>query len=160
MKKTNDLSFGFRDAENYKKREHRAFFNEVFLRTHSLDELCRQSTYFLVGEKGTGKTAYAIYLANNHYKNNFATLRYIRETEYHKFLELKKSKDLNLSDYTNIWKVIIYLLIAQQIREKEKSSPIFGKLFKFRDLEKVIDEYYQSAFSPEIIYDSTEKSLE
>lgn len=152
MRKINDLSFGFRDAENYKKRENRAFFNDVFLRTHSLGELCRQSTYFLVGEKGTGKTAYAIYLANNHYKNNFATLRYIRETEYHKFLELKKSKNLNLSDYTNIWKVIIYLLIAQQIREKEKSSPIFGKLFKFRNLEKAIDEYYQSAFSPEIIY--------
>jgi hypothetical protein len=65
---------------------------------------------------------------------------------------LKKSKQLNLSDYTNIWKVIIYLLISQQIREKEKSSPIFGKLFKFRNIERAIDDYYQSAFSPEIIY--------
>ncbi len=152
MKKIADLSFGFRDAENYKKRENKAFFNDVFLRTHSLEELCGQSIYFLVGEKGTGKTAYAIYLTNNDYKNNFATLRYIRETEYQKFLELKKTKNLNLSDYTNIWKVIIYLLMARQIKEKEKSSPIFGKLFKFRNLEKATDEYYQNAFSPEIIY--------
>lgn len=152
MKKIPDLSLGFRDAESYKKRENKDFFNDVFLRTHSLDDLCEQNTYFLVGEKGTGKTAYAVYLTNNNYKNNFASLRYIRETEYHKFLELKKSKQLNLSDYTNIWKVIIYLLISQQIRDKEESSPIFGKLFKFRNLEKATDDYYQSAFSPEIIY--------
>ena len=152
MKQIPDLSFGFRDAESYKMRENKAFFNHVFLRTHSLDDLCSQNNYFLVGEKGTGKTAYAVYLTNNNYKNNFASLRYIRETEYNKFLELKKTKQLNLSDYTNIWKVIIYLLISQQIREKEKSTPIFGKLFKFRNLEKAIDDYYQSAFSPEIIY--------
>lgn len=151
MKKISELSFGFRDAESYKNKDNKEFFNDVFLRTHALDELCDQNRYFLVGEKGTGKTAYAVYLTNNNYKNIFSSIRYIRETEYQKFVELKKTKQLNLSDYTNIWKVIICLLMSQQIREKEKSSPIFGKLFKFRNLEKVIDDYYHHAFSPEII---------
>ena len=41
--------------------------------------------------------------------------------------------------------------MSQQIRDKEKSSPIFGKLFKFRNIEKAIDDYYHHAFSPEII---------
>lgn len=151
MEKISNLSFGFRDAESYKNKENKEFFNEVFLRTNALDELCNQNRYFLVGEKGTGKTAYAIFLTNNHYKNIFSSIRYIRETEYHKFVEMKRTKQLNLSDYTNIWKVIIYLLMAQQIREKEKSTPILGKLFKFRNLEKAIDDYYHHAFSPEII---------
>ena len=84
MKTVSELSFGFRDAESYKNKENKEFFNEVFLRTHALDELCDQNRYFLVGEKGTGKTAYAVYLTNNHYKNNFSSIRYIRETRVSK----------------------------------------------------------------------------
>lgn len=146
------LNFGFGDAENYKRRENKTFFNSIFLRNEALEKLCEKRIFFLVGEKGTGKTAYAVYLSNNNYKNNFASLRYIRETEYQKFHILKKEQHLALSDYTNIWKVIIYLLIAQQISEKETKIPIIGKYLKFHNLKKAIDEYYANAFSPEIIY--------
>jgi hypothetical protein len=152
MKKVADLLLGFRDAENYKRKENKDLFNSIFLRTQSLDKLCDPSKFFLVGEKGTGKTAYAVYLSNNIYRNNVTSLRYIRETEYQKFVTLKRSNNLDLSDFTNIWKVIIYLLISQQIREKEKSKSFFGTFNKFTNLEKAIDDYYQNAFSPEIIY--------
>lgn len=152
MKSVLDLNFGFGDAEMYKQRQNHELFNKVFIRTRTLDRLCEPTTYFLVGEKGTGKTAYAVYLANNDYKNILASLRYIRETEYQKFVSLKRSKQLDLSDYTNIWKVIIYLLIAQQIRERENQLPLLGNLGKFNALNKAVDEYYQHAFSPEIIY--------
>lgn len=152
LKIIRDLELGFRDAENYRRRENKDLFNSIFLRTPSLERLCSQSTFFLVGEKGTGKTAYAVFLSNNTYKNHIASLRYIRETEYQKFLELKRSKNLTLSDYTNIWKVIIYLLIAQQIREKEPGNALLGSLLKFKAIEKAIDEYYNHAFAPEIIY--------
>lgn len=152
MKPVAELDFGFRDAENYKRRENKEVFNNLFLRTHSLEKLCDPGTFFLIGEKGTGKTAYAVYLANNFYHNTSASIRYIRETEYQKFLYLKESMSLTLSDYTNIWKVILYILLAQQIRKKEPGSTLLGSLFKFRALEKAIDEYYHHAFSPEIIY--------
>jgi len=152
MKPVTELDLGFRDAESYKKSENRDLFNKIFVRTNTLDKLCDPNTYFLVGEKGMGKTAYAIFLGNNDYKNHMGSLRYIRETEYQKFVSLKQAKSLSLSDYTNIWKVIIYLLMAQQIRERAKNIPIFGNLWKFNALEKAIDDYYQSAFSPEIIY--------
>lgn len=152
MKQVPDLKFGFRDAEGYKQRENHELLNKIFIRNRPLEQLCESGTYFLVGEKGTGKTAYALYLANNNYRNNFASLRYIRETEYQKFVSLKKSKHLTLSDYTNIWKVIIYLLLARQIKDRGKSFPLLGNLGKFNALNKAIDEYYQHAFSPEIIY--------
>ena len=152
MKSVSELNLGFKDAESYKKRENHELLNKIFVRTPTLDKVCDSNTYFLIGEKGTGKTTYAVYLVNNSYKNNFATLKYIRETEYQKFLFMKKSKHLDLSDYTNIWKVIIYLLIAQQVREKEIKHPILGNIGKFIALNKAIDEYYQHAFSPEIIY--------
>ncbi|MFZ5986947.1 MAG: P-loop ATPase, Sll1717 family [Bacillota bacterium] len=92
----------------------------------------------------------------------FATLRiphdststngYIRETEYQKFVSLKQARQLTLSDFTSIWKVAIYLLLAQQIRDKEKQIPQFQSFFKFRKLSAAIDEFYKSAFSPEVVY--------
>ena len=82
---------------------------------------------------------------------NLASIRYIRETEYQKFVTLKQERHLELSDYTNIWKVIIYLLLAQQINEREKST-FLSRFSKFHNLKKAIDEYYAYAFSPEIIY--------
>jgi hypothetical protein len=152
MKPVPELSFGYRDAENYKRRENKQLFSQIFFRTPELDRLCTQDIYFLVGEKGTGKTAYAVFLSNMEYGNNVATLRYIRETEYKRFVSLKRAKHLTLSDYTNIWKVIIYLLLAQQIRDKEKGNPLFAGFRKFSRLSRAIDDYYKKAFSPEIIY--------
>ena len=151
MLKIPELNFGFSDAENYKRRENKAMFNHIFLRNDSLDKLCESRIFFLIGEKGTGKTAYAVYLSNNDYKTNLASISYIRETEYQKFVTLKQERHLELSDYTNIWKVIIDLLLAQQINEREKST-FLSRFSKFRNLKKAVDEYYANAFSPEIIY--------
>lgn len=152
MKPIKDLETGYADAENYKRRENKELFNKVFIRNGFLDKLCRPNVSFLIGEKGTGKTAYSIFLSNNNYKNIFATTRYIRETEYQKFVSMKKEKHLNLSEFSSIWKVIIYLLLAKQVLEKE---PVTSKLLnhrRFKALNDAIDEYYSNAFSPEIIY--------
>jgi hypothetical protein len=87
-----NLNFGFADAENYRRKENRTLFNSIFLRTDALDNLCDRKSFFLIGEKGTGKTAYAVYLANNNYKDTVGDLRYLRETEYQKFISLKQTK--------------------------------------------------------------------
>ncbi len=151
MKKIAELRLGYKDAENYKRRENKEMFNQIFLRTHHLEKLCQPHNYFLIGEKGTGKTAYAVYLSNTGYQNHISSIKYLRETEYSKFVALKKAKQLTLSDYTNIWKVLIYLLMAQQVKEKEVGL-VIEKFFKFRNLSNAIDAYYQNAFNPEIIY--------
>lgn len=152
MRLIKDLETGYADAENYKRRENKELFNKVFIRNEYLDKLCQPNVSFLVGEKGTGKTAYSIFLSNNNYKNIFAFTKYIRETEYQKFVSMKKEKHLDLSEFSSIWKVIIYLLLAKQVLEKE---PVTSKLLnyrRFKALNDAIDEYYSNAFSPEIIY--------
>jgi len=151
MKKITELQLGFSDAENYRRRENKALLNKVFIRNRYLDKLCEPAISFLVGEKGTGKTAYAVYLSNNDYKNTLAAVRYIRETEYQKFIALKREKHLNLSDYTSIWKVIIYLLISQQVVDKEGGIEFLRRFTKMSSVQQAIDEYYSRAFSPEII---------
>jgi len=152
MLRIDELNFGFNDAENYRRKENKELFNKIFVRTEELDKLLHTNIYFLLGEKGTGKTAYAVYLSNNYYKNHQCRINYIRETEYQKFITLKKEKHLQLSDYTSIWKVIICLLIAQKISEDEEDGSLLNSFFKFKNLKKAIDEYYSYAFTPEIIY--------
>ena len=145
------LNFGFADAQNYSRRENRELFNRIFFRTEELDRLCGHNIYFLLGDKGTGKTAYAVYLVNNRYKENAATINHMRETEYLKFISLKKDKQLILSDYASIWKVIIYVLIAESIAETEIRKPLIESVSKFHNLKKAIKTFYKDAFSPEII---------
>jgi len=147
-----ELKFGYNDAENYRRKDEKELFNNLFVRTEHLEQLCENGRYFLIGDKGTGKTAYAVYLVNNFYSNIFAALSYIRETDYKKFMSLKQERHLVLSDYTDIWKVILLLLLSQNIKEKEKSSRLMGNVTKFRSVNKAIDEYYSNAFSPEIQY--------
>jgi len=151
MKLIKDLELGFADAENYKRRENKDLLNRVFIRDTHLDELCQPNISFLIGEKGTGKTAYSIYLSNNNYKNTSATIRYVRETEYQKFISLKRERHLTLSDFSSIWKVILYLLTAKQVQDKEGVISKLLNYTKFAALNAAIDEYYLSAFSPEII---------
>jgi hypothetical protein len=150
MKKILDMEFGFPDAENYRRREFKNKFNRIFSKDRYLDDLLKPEISFLMGEKGTGKTAYAVYMSNNSYKETYSDLKFIRETEYQKFVALKKEEHLDLSDYTNIWRVIILLMLSKQITDRE--SGLLPKFFKFRDLNAAINEYYLHAFSPEIIH--------
>ena len=151
MKPILSLNFGYNDAENYKKRENKEFFNKIFVKNEYLDQLLDNDKYFLIGEKGTGKTAYAVYLTNNNYKETISELKYIRETDYAKFISLKKLMHLQLSDYTSIWKVILLLLICNGITEQEISANIFTKKKRIHAIRQAIDEYYAHAFAPEIV---------
>lgn len=151
MKKVTELKLGFSDAENYRRRENKDLFNAIFVKNAFLDQLMSPSSFFLLGEKGTGKTAYAVYLSNNIYQETKSGLKFIRETDYQKFINLKQKHHLLLSDYESIWKVIILLLLAKSIDIKELDGNPFSKNKKFKILLEAIDEYYNHAFSPEIL---------
>lgn len=151
MKKYTDLDLGFSDASNYRKSENKELLNKFFYKDNNLEQLLDTNKYFLIGAKGTGKTALSVYLANNEYKNTVSSINYIRETEYVKFINLKKEKALILSDYCSVWKVLLLLLLSMEIDKKEG---IISQLQNFSDFSKLkegVSLFYQDAFSPEII---------
>ena len=151
MTPVSQLKLGFSDAENYKRSENKNLFNQVFVRNQMLEQIIDPSISFVVGEKGTGKTAYAVYISNTAYRQHRAAIKYIRETEYQKFVAMKNARHLGLSDYVSIWKTIICLMISQQIRDEGNAS-LFTRLAHFNQLSHAIDEYYSGAFSPEIMH--------
>lgn len=149
MKKISELYFGSNDGEAYKRPEKKEFLNNVFLR-NDIDKVNEKDKYFLIGDKGTGKTAISVFMQNNNYHNSLSSLKFIRETDYVKFVELKNAHSILLSDYTTIWKVIIFLLISEELKPCLSDNPI-GTFFKFLNLKEAIDSYYNNAFDPEIL---------
>ena len=144
-----DLELGSNDAEDYKRSNLKDFFNQIFCKNIYLDRLLTMNTFFLMGEKGTGKTAYAVFLANNEYKETRSVIKYIRETQYQKFIKLKTEKHLFLSDYVTIWRIIILVLLASSIK-KDNIDYVFSKSDKFEKITDAINIYFNNAFSPEI----------
>jgi len=149
MRSIAELSFGFADATNYRNSENRNLFNKVFVRTSQLDALCQSNVHFLLGEKGVGKTAYAVYLANNNYKEIAASIKQLDETDYSKFVTLKSKQQLDLSDYKSIWKVIILTLLASDVIKTEDPS-VVRLSSQMKALKEAIEQYNQGAFSSEI----------
>ena len=144
------LNLGFSDAQNYTQRANKQMLSEVFVKNTYLTKLLKPNVYYLVGEKGTGKTAYAAFLSNGEYENNKSFLKFISGTDYEKFYELKKRKQIDVSGYVDIWKTILLLLLAKSVTDDDKVVSIFNKN-NLGELMIAIDEYYNRAFSPEIV---------
>lgn len=145
------LDFGFNDAENYRQRDRKEFFNRIFVRNETLEQICDSKNYFIVGEKGTGKTAYAVYMTNNAYRETRCRIVQIRETEYLRFLNLKRERHLTLSDYVDVWKVLILLLMSENVLADAEKHSVVDRFVRLRRVKDAVDEFYESAFSPELI---------
>lgn len=110
----------------------------------------REDTYYLIGDKGTGKTAYSVFLENSEYQNTQSKVINLEATDYKIFLNLRKLGFLQLSDFSRIWKIILLLMTAESIQKENISS--FGpkRSALFEGLKSRIDTYYENAYIPEI----------
>ncbi|WP_164714101.1 P-loop ATPase, Sll1717 family [Chitinophaga rhizosphaerae] len=91
-------------------------------------------------------------VTNNVSFNTVGFINNVSETDYEKFIKLKKDNHLQLSEYTNVWKVLLYLIISHRIKEQESAKGFFKSSDKFNAIQNAIDEYYLNAFSPEIVH--------
>lgn len=151
MKAFSAIDLGYGDAANYKNnRKYKDLFSKVFVRDEKLDRLMRDDTYYLIGDKGTGKTAYSVFLENNEYQNTQSKVVNLEATDYKIFLNLRRLGFLQLSDFNRIWKIILLLMTAESIQKENISS--FGpkRSALFEELKSKIDNYYENAYVPEI----------
>lgn len=151
MKKISDLDFGYGDASNYRNsQKYRDFFSTVFVKDEKLERLMREDTYFLIGDKGTGKTAYAVFLENYDYSNTQSKVVNLESTDYKVFMKLRNLGFLQLSDYSRVWKIILLMIMSKLISKQDIAE--FGpkRSAQFESLRDSIDSYYDNAFIPEI----------
>ena len=83
MKAFAEIDLGYGDAANYKNnRKYKELFSKVFVKDEKLDRLMREDTYYLIGDKGTGKTAYSVFLENSEYQNTQSKVINLEATDY------------------------------------------------------------------------------
>lgn len=139
----------FNDAFNYRSRTQKELFNKLFLKTEELQQCLLPSTYFLMGEKGSGKTAYAVFLENNPGDDHKCQVTTMTESQYKRFIELKRQGRLNYSDYANIWRSMLLFLAGRMLVLKSKGfiEKITGK---FKTVEKELEKWTKNALNPEM----------
>ncbi|MCY7062734.1 hypothetical protein MK385_08060 [Streptococcus oralis] len=124
-------------------------FNKVFLADNVLEEIKDPRKYFIVGEKGSGKTAYSVYFSKQSVDNIEAKIKFVQDTVYDKFIRMKKNKSLDMSSYKDVWMNVIYLVLSEEIKQFLPSTLL--KSGPIKKLDSVISEFYSDAFSPEFI---------
>lgn len=144
-----DLRDPFNDAVNYKSRQEKDFFNRIFVRTDDLTDCLKPSIYYLIGEKGSGKTAYATYLESNDVQGAKCKLSTMTETQYKRFIAMKKRGKLEYSDFANIWRPMLLNMVAQALVQKSKGY-LASFTGKFDAIENEIETFNKDALNPEV----------
>ena len=151
MKKIQELRQVKGDAYDYyiASGEDRELFEKIFLVDEIIDEIKKPDKYFLIGEKGSGKTAYSVYMSQSRTQEYFGFITLVENTLYQKFLNMKRQKALELSSYKDIWINILYLILAEEIRREGGESLL--QSLKYRQLTQAIRQFYSDAFKPELV---------
>ncbi|MGX1360680.1 hypothetical protein QNJ95_37330 [Bradyrhizobium elkanii] len=96
---------GYADAQNYKNGQESGHFEASFLTDRHLEQLKARDVFFLIGEKGTGKTAYAIYLTYFSKGKYNSDITFVQPTDYTDLLSLSKDAKLSVADYSALWQI-------------------------------------------------------
>lgn len=131
MKSISEIEFGFSDAENYRRRENKDCSTKSFLEQACSMRYPARMCFSWSAKRGAGKTAYAVCYSNAQYKSILSNHKLIKETDYLKFTTLKRDNKLTLSYYTDIWKVIIYLLMANSVYSQINMVTFLKKFLQF-----------------------------
>ena len=114
-----DIDIPFDEAENYFKPNNREKLNRLFYKDQNYSKLLKDTTYYLIGDKGSGKTTYCAYFCNNMIGNTKSKRFLISVDDYNKVLQMKKEGKLNYTHYITLWKAILLTKLLATIEDSE-----------------------------------------
>lgn len=140
-----EIDFPFDEAENYFQSSNKMKLNHFFYKGEVYDKLRKESTYYLVGDKGSGKTAYSAYFCNNIIEGNIKSKSYpIAVDDYNKIIQMKKEGKLDYTHYVTLWKAIILIKLCASLEVNEVN--FFGRN-GFKKIEALLQKYKFTSFS-------------
>ena len=135
MKRVSELRFGFIDAERYIHNPDdplSELFRRSFYKSQHLAGVVDPDVYFVLGEKGTGKTAYAVY-ASLYMKDTFnADCEFFDKNDFTRFIEVARDLQIEKSQYSSIWVFIFLISLVQRLDKR-------GWLSESEDIRHVVD---------------------
>lgn len=116
MKAISDLRIGQIDAQWYLQNPNdplTAFFEKSFHKSTHLEALLNPNTYFYVGEKGTGKTAYIVYTKLFLQENHSSEIVIFSSDNFSRFAEVSEQLSLSRPQYPSLWSFVFTILLTQ-----------------------------------------------
>ena len=133
MKSVSDLRFGSIDAQDYLNNPDgplSEFFKKSFYKSIHLERAIHPDVYFLLGEKGTGKSAYAVY-ASHHMKPGFlADTVFFNRNDFTRFIEVASSLGVQTSQFSSLWVFVFSVLLIDRLQESS-DLPMNAELDNF-----------------------------
>lgn len=160
MKPIAQLFFGFNDAREYLQPESRPLLEKFFLADDNLALLAQPQRCFLIGEKGTGKTAYAAYLSTCKYDHLIGHTAFVQDTDYLTLKSHSEERGLKPEDFVPNWELVLLALSFQRLTSDASRFNIVNQPV-YEAAERVFDALTLSKDSPisdilELIRSSTE----
>jgi len=120
MQPISKLQFGFIDAKTYMERPTDAaadFFKRSFHASTHLDRTVDPHVFFLIGEKGTGKTAYSVY-ASHFLPGYAANIVLFETTDFARFIEVANRLNLTSTQYSVLWSFVFSLVFLSHLANR------------------------------------------
>ncbi|QNO17676.1 P-loop ATPase, Sll1717 family [Caproicibacterium amylolyticum] len=158
-KNFSEITIPFEEAENYFKPSNKEKLNTFFYKDKNYEKIIQDTTYYILGDKGSGKTTYAAYFCNG-FRDGIKSSRYVLSVDdYGKIITMKKEKQLNYTSYTTMWKAILLIKLISTITDGEVNS-IFSKSNVLSSIKKVLNDFDYNkltidSFSPVKIIDNS-----
>ena len=147
------------DAYNFyfgKDENIKSLFYKIFVADKFYEKIKKKNTYFIIGEKGSGKTAYAVYFCYNERKT-LSKISMVDADVFSRFIGMKINEELRATSYKKIWKNIIYFMLFHELYSQLNSS--FFSRIRNKKLLKRID-CYNNKFSNEAYVPDYIKAIE
>lgn len=111
-----DLDFGFADARQYQSKQQFEKFKSIYFPDSAqINRIKDEPIYFVIGDKGTGKTALATYFISGQDKDIGGYSLFVQKEDFTRFYTFTKSvTEFDASDYGEMWKVVVSALICFQ----------------------------------------------
>ena len=109
-----DLDFGFADAREYQTDKQVERFKTIYFPdTTQINQLKNEPAYFVIGDKGTGKTALATYFINGMDPDVTGVSVFLQKEDFTRFYGFaSQQKEFDPSDFGEMWKTVFSLLIC------------------------------------------------
>lgn len=146
MKEFQKIFLKCHDANVFSDKANHEVLSKIFYDDRNSKAILERGNFFLIGEKGTGKTIIAQYLSNIRQDKNCHTLDF-SQIDFEPFRKMSEAGLLKYTSWDAIWKLLL-LVVAAEIVVKNENSIL--KSIKFSEFYTLIREFYDNKFNPEL----------
>ncbi len=131
---------------------------DYFYNTSEAAELIDGKKYFVIGRKGTGKTAIAEFISKKMDANHFSKKLSFKNFPFNYLYSLENTKYTAPNQYITIWKYLIYSCICKMMTENQAiNNDIVNKLKKIypndsqTSLARMVESWTATDFGIEVL---------